>query len=91
MIASWEDGWNVLFTALNGVDETNFDTVVSIRGKAHTAVEATNRQLAHYANHVGQIVFLGKMIKGPLWVSLSIPKGGSESFNKKMFGKESGK
>ena len=50
-------------------------------------MEAVHRQLAHYASHVGQIMFIGRMIKGKEWQSLSIPKGGSVEFNKKMFGK----
>ncbi len=87
MIAAWEKGWNCLFDALDSIDSSNFDTKIKIRNKEHTVIEAINRQLAHYSSHVGQLVFIGKMLKGPQWKSLSIPKGGSEAFNKKMFGK----
>lgn len=89
MLAAWEEGWNCLFDALKNINSSNFDTKVKIRNQNHNIVEAINRQLAHYASHVGQIVFLGKMIKGDNWVSLSIPKGGTDAFNKKMFGKTS--
>jgi hypothetical protein len=87
MQLAWDKGWQCLFDALESIDATNFDTKINIRGQKHTIVEAVNRQLAHYASHVGQIVLLGKMIKGPEWESLSIPKGGSEAFNQKLFGK----
>ena len=85
MMVLWEKGWNCLFDALDSIDEDNFEITIKIRNEDHTIVEAVNRQLAHYANHVGQIVLLGKMIKGSDWVSLSIPKGSSEQFNAKMF------
>ena len=86
MIASWEKGWKCLFDALSQIEGTNFQKKVTIRGEEHTIVEAINRQLAHYANHVGQIIFIGRMIKGSEWTPLSIPKGASKAFNKKMFG-----
>lgn len=86
MISAWEKGWNCLFDALNSINSKNFETKVHIRGEAHSIVQAINRQLAHYPNHVGQILFIGKMIKGKAWISPSIPKGDSEAFNKKMFG-----
>ncbi len=85
MIQAWEKGWQCLFNALNTIDKDNFDSKIKIRNEAHTVYEAVNRQLAHYANHVGQIVFIGRMIKGNEWVSLSIPKGGSEEFNQEKF------
>jgi len=87
MLLAWEKGWQCLFDALESIDLANFDTTIYIRNEPHTIIEATNRQLAHYANHVGQIVFLGKMIKGDNWISPSIPKGGSRAFNKAKFGK----
>jgi hypothetical protein len=86
-IAEWEKGWQCLFDALSLVNPDNFDTLIKIRNEDHTLVEAINRQLAHYASHVGQIVLLGKMIKGERWISLSIPKGQSKAFNSKKFNK----
>ena len=86
MTAAWEKGWKCLFEALHSINQENFETQIQIRGEAHTIPEAINRQLAHYPNHVGQILYIGKMIKGEKWISPSIPKGDSEAFNKKMFG-----
>ncbi|GLU45492.1 DUF1572 domain-containing protein [Allomuricauda sp. NBRC 101325] len=85
ILTYWEKGWNCLFTALDSINTSNFDSKIKIRGEEHTIVEAINRQLAHYPNHVGQIAYIGKMIKGNDWISLSIPKGGSDAFNKSMF------
>ena len=85
MIMAWEKGWNCLFEAIASIDASNFNTKIKIRNEEHTIVEAINRQLAHYSSHVGQLAYVGKMIKGPQWISLSIPKGSSGDFNKKMF------
>lgn len=85
LMAKWHEGWNCLYNALKSLKEEDLQTTVYIRGEAHTAIEAIHRQLAHYSYHVGQIVYLGKMIKGEEWKSLSIPKGESEEFNKKKF------
>lgn len=85
LLAVWEKGWQCLFDALDALNADNFTTRIKIRNEKHTIVEAVNRQLAHYAHHVGQIVLLGKMMKGNDWVSLSIPKGGSEEFNTEKF------
>lgn len=87
LLAKWEAGWQCLFTALDSVHEDNFDTTIYIRNMGHTIVEAINRQLAHYAYHVGQIVFIGTMIKGNEWKSLSIPKGQSVAYNSAKFSK----
>ena len=88
IISYWEKGWKCLFDALHTINESNFNFSIHIRGEAHSIVGAINRQLAHYANHVGQIVLLGKMIKGKDWVSLSIPKGKSNDFNITMLRKQ---
>ncbi len=85
MIAAWEKGWHCVFEALQSVNDSNFDTSIKIRSESHTIFEAVNRQLAHYSGHVGQIVFIGKMLRGNQWQSPTIPKGGSEAFNKKKF------
>ena len=86
MITAWEKGWKCVFDALASVNTQNFDNAVKIRNVDHSIPEAFNRQLGHYATHVGQIVMLGKMIKGADWISLSIPPGGTAAFNKRMFG-----
>ena len=87
MMKKWQAGWQCLFSALDSIDENNFHTIIRIRSEKHTLVEAINRQLAHYASHIGQIVYIGRMIKGEDWTSLSIPKGRSEEFNRKMLGR----
>lgn len=88
LLASWEKGWNCLFEALTPLTNDHLEQIVYIRNEGHTVTEALNRQLAHYAYHVGQIVYIGKLIKGSQWISLSIPKGKSEDFNAKKFSKE---
>ncbi|MDO6810231.1 DUF1572 family protein [Zobellia galactanivorans] len=85
MSIAWEAGWQCLFNALDSVSPENFDHPIKIRNESHSIVEAIHRQLAHYSGHVGQIVLLAKIRKGENWVSLSIPNGGSEQFNRTMF------
>lgn len=87
VIALWEDGWDILFSALDEINEDNFDTTVYIRAEAHSITHALHRQLAHYASHAGQMMYLGKIILGDQWTSLSIPLGQSAAFNQKMFEK----
>jgi len=61
---------------------------VTIRGEPHTVLQAVNRQIAHYAQHIGQIVFLAKHLRSNEWKTLSIPRGKSEEFNKKKLGSD---
>jgi len=88
LLTKWEEGWSCLFEAIDSINENNFDTTIYIRNQGHTIVEAINRQLGHYAYHIGQIVFLGKIIQKSDWKSLSIPKGQSKIFNQEKFSKE---
>ncbi len=85
LLIKWNQGWDCVFTALDSINEENFNQLVYIRNQGHSILEAVQRQLGHYAYHVGQIVFLGRMIKGDDWTSLSIPKGDSNVFNSKKF------
>ncbi len=85
MMAYWEKGWQCLFAALAEINSENFNSTFYIRSEAHSITEAINRQLAHYAHHIGQIVYIGRMQKGKHWKSLSIAKGKSEEFNKEKF------
>jgi hypothetical protein len=85
LMAKWHEGWTCLFNALDSVDMNNIDTIVYIRNTGHTVTEAINRQLAHYAYHVGQIVFIGKMVLNEKWSSLSIPRGNSKAYNDERF------
>lgn len=80
LIAVWEHGWQVFFEALKQLTETDLLKHVAIRGEPHTVIDAIERQMAHYASHVGQIVYVGKQIKGEQWKTLSIPKGQSQAF-----------
>ncbi|WP_396601391.1 DUF1572 family protein [Algibacter sp. R77976] len=85
VIAAWESGWFCLFKAIKPLKPEDLERIIYIRNGGHTVTEAINRQLAHYAYHVGQIVFLGKLLKGADWKSLSIPKGDSKGYNKDKF------
>ncbi len=80
MISIWEKGWSVLFEAIDALAERDLLKTVYIRGERHTVIEAIERQMAHYAYHIGQIVYVGKQIKNKRWNSLSIPKGKSEEY-----------
>jgi hypothetical protein len=84
LLAGWERGWRTLFTALDVQTAETLLTTVTIRGEAHTVLAAINRQLSHYALHVGQIVLLAKHFRGEAWETLSIPRGGSAVFNERM-------
>lgn len=86
LLALWERGWACLFDALAGLAETDLDRTVLIRAQPHTVVEAINRQVAHYAHHAGQIVFLAKHMAGDRWNTLSVPRGGSNAYNAERMG-----
>lgn len=92
LIDRWEEGWSCLFTALDTLNQESIELPVYIRNQQHTIYEAINRQMMHYAYHVGQIVYIGRMIRGSEWQSLSIPKGQSAAFNasKQVKGKHGG-
>jgi hypothetical protein len=77
-----EVGWNVLFSALAALQPEDATRTVTIRGEPHSVVQAINRQVAHYAYHAGQIVFLAKHFRSSQWKSLSIPRGKSEEINR---------
>ena len=77
----WERGWQTLFENIEPLTIEDFTKTVTIRGQEHTIVEAFNRQLTHYAYHIGQIVLLAKHFKSVDWETLSIPKNRSAEFN----------
>ena len=87
LLAKWQEGWQCLFNAINPLTETDLSKEIFIRNQGHSVVEAINRQLAHYPYHVGQIVFIGKMICDTNWNSLSIPRGDSKIYNADKFAK----
>jgi Protein of unknown function (DUF1572) len=85
LLALWNKGWKCLFDALVSITEDDLKREIFIRNQGHTVVEAINRQLAHYPYHIGQIVFIGKMLCNTNWNSLSIPKGNSQRYNEEKF------
>ena len=87
MIGILEDGWNTLFKALHNLGGEDLLKKVYIRAESHLVIDAIERQLAHYAYHIGQIVYIGKQIKSEDWESLSIPKGQSDAYLQQMLKK----
>jgi hypothetical protein len=77
----WDEGWRLLFAALEPLTDADLGRTVTIRSEPHTVLQAINRQLTHYASHVGQIVLLAKHFAGARWKSLSIPRGKSKDFD----------
>jgi hypothetical protein len=80
----WEEGWACLLGALESLDDSQLGRQVLIRGEPHSVMQAVNRQLGHYAYHVGQIVVLAKQGRKGDWVSLSVPRGKSSDFNRRV-------
>ena len=80
----WEEGWGILLDAVAGFTEADLERRVIVRWREYTLIESLNRQLVHYAEHVGQIIFLAKHFRGEEWESLSIPKGQSEAYTERM-------
>lgn len=85
LLEKWELGWQCLFNAIDTLEEKDLGRVIYIRNMGHTVTEAINRQLAHYAYHIGQITYIGRMALGKDWESLSIPAGKSKEYNKHKF------
>ena len=84
ILQAWEQQWTLLFDTLNSLHPEDLARRVTIRGEPHSVLQAINRQVAHYSQHVGQIVFLAKHWRGMLWKTLSIPKGKSAEVNARM-------
>lgn len=84
LLQDWEEGWARVFRAIEPLTEADLPRTVTIRGEAHSVMQAINRQLAHYPQHVGQIVLLAKHWAGPQWQSLSVPRNRSAEFNRKV-------
>ncbi|ULQ53113.1 DUF1572 family protein [Flavihumibacter fluvii] len=82
--ALWAEGWDCALNAIDQLTPAELGNTIKIRQQPLLVLDAINRQLTHYASHVGQIVYLAKMIKGAAWKSLSIPKGESDLFNQEM-------
>jgi hypothetical protein len=87
VLSSWEQNWHLVFETLNSLHPDDLVRTVTIRGEPHSVLQAINRQVVHYAYHVGQIVCLAKHWKGAEWKSLSVPKGRSEQYNPELLRK----
>lgn len=87
VITIWEQGWQVCLDALQGLTEVDLQRVVTIRGEQHSVIDAIERQMVHYSQHVGQIVYIAKQVKGSEWQTLSVPKGQSQAFTESMLKK----
>jgi hypothetical protein len=84
LLREWEEGWACVFSAIEPLTDADLPRTVTIRGEAHSVMQAINRQLAHYPQHVGQIVLLAKHYAGDRWESLSVPRNKSAEFNRKV-------
>ena len=76
-LIAWQEGWKYVFNTMNTLTPEHLLKTVYIRGEAHTVMQAIERQIAHYALHIGQIIYIGKMLKENEWECLSIPRGQS--------------
>ncbi len=85
LLQQWNEGWACLFAALDSLTEQHLEQEVFIRNMGQTVVDAINRQLAHYPYHIGQIIYIGKMLCNSGWNSLSIPRGKSTEYNSEKF------
>ena len=90
ILEEWAAGWTVFFAAFDALEPEDLTRTITIRGESISVIEALQRQLAHYAYHTGQIVYLAKAVVGSDWQSLSVPKGESQAFNQKMFEQHKG-
>ena len=84
LAALWEDGWSRVFGALEPLTDADLAATVTIRGERHSVMQAINRQIGHYAYHVGQLVMLAKHFRGAEWRSLSVARGRSAEFNQSV-------
>jgi len=84
LLAYWQKGWDCCLNSLASLTEADLLKTITIRSEALTAIDAINRQLAHYPYHVGQIIYIAKAIKKTAWQNLSIPKGNSKQYNQQM-------
>ncbi len=85
ILQKWKEGWDCFFNAVASLQTADLSTIIYIRKEGHTVLEAINRQLAHYAYHIGQIVFVAKQLKGTDFKNLSIPQDSSQLYNQEKF------
>ncbi len=84
LINIWEEGWKLFLKTLRALSAADFEKTIYIRTEPLSVIDAINRQMAHYPYHVGQIIYLGKMIKNNDWKNLSVPKGRSAEYNNEL-------
>jgi hypothetical protein len=82
VMQAWDEGWDLVLSTVKSLQPADVGRTVTIRGEPHTVLQAVSRQVAHYAYHVGQIVFVAKHLRSSEWKSLSIPRGKSAEFNR---------
>jgi hypothetical protein len=88
LLNAWEKGWNTVFGAIDSLKEGDLTKIVYIRNEGQTVIDALQRQLAHYPHHIGQIIYIAKILTGDDFKSLSIPKGRSKEYNADKFSQE---
>ena len=88
LLSKWNEGWKTFTGALEALDDDDLQKTVYIRNEGHSVIDAIQRQMAHYPYHIGQIVYLGRLIKGSDWKSLSVPKNASQAYNERKFSQE---
>jgi hypothetical protein len=88
LLESWENGWKLVFSAIEPLTDADLARTVMIRSEPHCVMQAINRQIAHYAQHIGQIVFLAKHLAAPNWKPLTIPRNKSAEFNRRVLSGE---
>jgi hypothetical protein len=84
LLSEWEQGWACVFSAIEPLTDADLSRTVTIRGEAHSVMQAINRQLSHYPMHVGQIILLAKHYAGAHWETLSVARNRSAEFNRKV-------
>ena len=89
LLELWEDGWQRLLGTLESLSDADLGRTITIRGEAHSVMQAINRQVAHYSYHCGQIVFLAKHLCHDRWQNLSVPRGASTEFTRRVRAGES--
>jgi hypothetical protein len=84
LLERWETGWKIVFDAIEPLTGADLTRTVTIRGEPHSVMQAINRQVAHYASHIGQIIFLAKHLAGSNWKTLSVARNRSAEFNRRV-------
>jgi Protein of unknown function (DUF1572) len=84
IMAMWEGAWKIVFDAMTPLSDADMSRTILIRGERHSVMQAINRQLAHYAYHIGQIVYVAKHLVSGRWTSLSVPRGKSSDYNDRV-------